>query len=112
MVVRLEKTGRQSIDDVKGLFVAAPDGNQIPLEQVADVNLQLGPNQIQREDAKRRIIVGFNTRGRDISSVVKEMQEKIEKQVKMPPVTLLLMVGNLKILKRLTKDYPLLFLWL
>ena len=85
MVVRLEKTGRQSIDDVKGLFIAAPDGNQIPLEQVADVNLQLGPNQIQREDAKRRIIVGFNTRGRDISSVVKEMQEKIDKQIKLPP---------------------------
>ncbi|WP_163362868.1 efflux RND transporter permease subunit, partial [Escherichia coli] len=62
MVVRLEKTGRQSIEDVKGLFVAAPDGNQIPLEQVADISLVLGPNQIQREDAKRRIIVGFNTR--------------------------------------------------
>ena len=103
MVVRLEKTGRQSIDDVKGLFVAAPDGNQIPLEQVAEVNFQLGPNQIQREDAKRRIIVGFNTRGRDISSVVKEMQEKIEKQVKMPPGYFITYGGQFKNLEEANK---------
>jgi len=103
MVVRLEKTGRQSIDDVKGLFVAAPDGNQIPLEQVADVNLQLGPNQIQREDAKRRIIVGFNTRGRDISSVVKEMQDKIDKQVKMPPGYFITYGGQFKNLEEANK---------
>ncbi|RTL53356.1 MAG: CusA/CzcA family heavy metal efflux RND transporter [Sphingobacteriales bacterium] len=103
MVVRLEKTGRQSIDDVKGLFVAAPDGNQIPLEQVADVNLQLGPNQIQREDAKRRIIVGFNTRGRDISSVVKEIRENIEKQVKMPPGYFITYGGQFKNLEEANK---------
>ncbi|NOT50128.1 MAG: CusA/CzcA family heavy metal efflux RND transporter [Chitinophagaceae bacterium] len=103
MVVRLEKTGRQSIDDVKGLFVVASDGNQIPLEQVAEVKLELGPNQIQREDAKRRIIVGFNTRGRDISSVVKEMQEKIEKQVKMPPGYFITYGGQFKNLEEANK---------
>jgi cobalt-zinc-cadmium resistance protein CzcA len=103
MVVRLEKTGRQSIDDVKGLFVVASDGNQIPLEQVAEVKLELGPNQIQREDAKRRIIVGFNTRGRDISSVVKEMQEKIDKQVKMPPGYFITYGGQFKNLEEANK---------
>ena len=103
MVVRLEKANRQSIEDVKGLFVAAPDGNQIPLEQVADVSLQLGPNQIQREDAKRRIIVGFNTRGRDISSVVKEIQEKIEKQVKLPPGYFITYGGQFKNLEEANK---------
>jgi len=103
MVVRLEKTGRQSIDDVKGLFIAAPDGNQIPLEQIAEVNLQLGPNQIQREDAKRRIIVGFNTRGRDISSVVKEIQEKIDKQIKLPPGYFITYGGQFKNLEEANK---------
>ncbi len=103
MVVRLEKTGRQSIDDVKGLFVVASDGNQIPLEQVADVSFQLGPNQIQREDAKRRIIVGFNTRGRDISSVVKEMQGKIDKEVKMPPGYFITYGGQFKNLEEANK---------
>jgi cobalt-zinc-cadmium resistance protein CzcA len=103
MVVRLERTSRQSIDDVKSLFIAAPDGNQIPLEQVADISLQLGPNQIQREDAKRRIIVGFNTRGRDISSVVTEIQGKIEKQVKLPPGYFLTYGGQFKNLEEANK---------
>jgi cobalt-zinc-cadmium resistance protein CzcA len=103
MVVRLEKTGRQNIEDVKGLFIAAADGNQIPLEQVAEVNLQLGPNQIQREDAKRRIIVGFNTRGRDISSVVKEMQEKIDRQIKLPPGYFITYGGQFKNLEEANK---------
>jgi len=103
MVVRLEKTSRQSIDDVKGLFVVAPDGNQIPLEQVAEVKLELGPNQIQREDAKRRIIVGFNTRGRDISSIVKELQVKIDKQVKLPPGYFITYGGQFKNLEEANK---------
>jgi cobalt-zinc-cadmium resistance protein CzcA len=84
LVVRLQEAERQSIDDVKRLFVTTKDGKNIPLEQVADVSYQLGPNQIQREDAKRRIIVGFNVRGRDIASVVKEMQQKIDAKIKMP----------------------------
>ncbi len=84
LVVRLQEAERQSIEDVKRLFVTTKDGKNIPLEQVADVSYQLGPNQIQREDAKRRIIVGFNVRGRDIASVVKEMQQKIDAKVKMP----------------------------
>jgi cobalt-zinc-cadmium resistance protein CzcA len=82
LVVRLDKENRQTLDDVRNLFVTAPNGNQIPLEQVADIDFKEGPNQIQREDAKRRIIVGFNVRGRDIESTVLEMQQKIDKQVK------------------------------
>jgi cobalt-zinc-cadmium resistance protein CzcA len=82
LVVRLDKENRQTLDDVKNLFVTAPNGNQIPLEQVADIDFKEGPNQIQRDDAKRRIIVGFNVRGRDVESTVKEIQAKIDKQVK------------------------------
>jgi cobalt-zinc-cadmium resistance protein CzcA len=54
------------------------------LYQLADVQIQDGPNQIQREDAKRRIVVGFNVRGRDVQSIVNELQKKVEKQVKFP----------------------------
>ena len=50
---------------------------QIPLSQVADVSIKDGPNQIQSEDAKRRIVVGFNVRGRDVQSIVQELQDKI-----------------------------------
>lgn len=82
LVVRLDKENRQTLDDVRNLFVTAPNGNQVPLEQVADIDFKEGPNQIQREDAKRRIVVGFNVRGRDVESIVTEMQFKINTQVK------------------------------
>ena len=82
MVVRLDKESRQSIEDIKGLFVTAPNGNQVPVSQLAEVETKISPNQIQRDDAKRRITVGFNVRGRDVESVVKEMQSKVDKGVK------------------------------
>ena len=85
LVVRLASENRQSIEDVSNIFVTAPSGEQIPLKQLAKVEFKIGPNQIQREDAKRRIVVGFNVRGRDIASVVEEIQERIETDVEFPP---------------------------
>ncbi len=85
LVVRLEKDNRQNLEDIRGLFVTAPNGNQIPIDQLADIDFVQGPNQIQRDDAKRRIIVGFNIRGRDVASIVKEMQQKIDEQIKFEP---------------------------
>ncbi len=85
LVVRLEKENRQSIEDIKDLFVVAPNGNQVPVSQLAEVKFEISPNQIQRDDAKRRITVGFNVRGRDVESVVKEMQAKVEKEIKFSP---------------------------
>ncbi|MDF2192923.1 CusA/CzcA family heavy metal efflux RND transporter [Paraflavitalea sp. CAU 1676] len=82
LVVRLDKQSRQGIDDLRGLYITAPNGNQVPLEQLADVELKIGPNQVQREDAKRRITIGFNVRGRDVASIVKEIQERVGKEVK------------------------------
>ncbi|MCB9333489.1 MAG: CusA/CzcA family heavy metal efflux RND transporter [Lewinellaceae bacterium] len=84
LVVRVRPEGRRSIADVRNLLVATPGGQQIPLEQVADVQEVEGPNQIQREDAKRRIIVGFNVRGRDVQSIVHELQSKTTQQIKLP----------------------------
>jgi heavy metal efflux system protein len=85
LVVRLNEQSRQRLEDVQNLFITTPSGKQVPLTQLADVALKVGPNQIQREDAKRRIIVGFNVRGRDIAGVVEEIQAKINQQVKFPP---------------------------
>lgn len=85
LTVRLATQNRQSIEDVRNLFVTSPKGEQIPLKQLAEVEFKIGPNQIQREDAKRRIIVGFNVGGRDIASIVKEIQQKIEENVDFPP---------------------------
>ncbi len=84
LVVRLGEKSRQGIEDVQNLYITSPRGDQVPLSQVADVGFKVGPNQIQREDARRRIIVGFNVRGRDIASVVKDVQQKIDAQIKFP----------------------------
>jgi cobalt-zinc-cadmium resistance protein CzcA len=85
MVVRLKKENRQSLEDIKNLFVTGANGAQVPLEQLADIAYREGPNQIQRDDAKRRIIVGFNTRGRDVESIVNEIRQKIDEDVKFDP---------------------------
>ncbi|MGC3943197.1 MAG: CusA/CzcA family heavy metal efflux RND transporter [Chryseolinea sp.] len=85
LAVRLASQSRKSIEDVRNIFISTSTGNQIPLKQLADIDFKVGPNQIQREDAKRRIIVGFNVRSRDVASVVKELQQKVGAQVKLPP---------------------------
>jgi len=85
LVVRLSQQNRGSIDDVRALYVTAPNGNQVPLAQLADIELHVGPNQIQRDDTKRRIIVGFNVRGRDVESIVNEIQQKIGASLKLDP---------------------------
>lgn len=84
LVVRLDKGSRKGLDDVKNLFINTPFGNQIPLDQVAEVSFKEGPNQIQRDDTKRRITIGFNVRNRDVESIVDEIKQKIEKLVKLP----------------------------
>jgi heavy metal efflux system protein len=84
LVVRLGEEGRKDIEDVRQLQVSVPGGQQLPLYQVAAVEVEEGPNQIQREDAKRRIIVGFNTRGRDVQTIVQELQKKEERELKLP----------------------------
>lgn len=84
LVVRLNTEQRKTISDVSNLLIPTPSGNQIPLYQVADVSLKNSPNQIQREDTKRRIIVGFNVRGRDVQSIVNELQEKVNAKIKLP----------------------------
>jgi heavy metal efflux system protein len=85
LVVRLQLQDRQSIEDIKNLYITTQEGKQIPLEQLAHIELKEGPNQIQRDDAKRRVAVGFNVRGRDVETIVSEMKEKISTQVKFEP---------------------------
>lgn len=84
LVVRMAGEQRKNIDDVQNLLIPTPHGNQIPLNQLAKVEIKEGPNQIQREDAKRRIIVGFNVRGRDVQTIVNELQQKVETKLKFP----------------------------
>ena len=84
LVVRLDKDFRQDISNVKNIFVSLPSGNQVPLDQVADVSFEQGPAQISRDDGRRRIVIGLNVRGRDVKSVVTEIQYKLNAKLKLP----------------------------
>ena len=114
LVIRLNQQSRKGIEDLKGLYVTAANRRQIPLAQLATIQLESGINQIQRDDAKRRIAVGFNVRGRDVESIVKEMNEKINKKLKMEPGYFLKYGGAFKNLEeakqRLTITLPIVLL--
>ncbi|HLU88099.1 MAG TPA: CusA/CzcA family heavy metal efflux RND transporter, partial [Taishania sp.] len=84
LVVRLDETNRKDLEDVQNLLVSTNSGNQIPLRNVADISIEDGYNQIQRENSQRRIIVGFNVRGRDVESTVNELQNIVENKLKLP----------------------------
>lgn len=83
LVVRLAGESRRTVADVKNLMVPTIQGAQIPLSFVADITEVEGVNQIQRENTKRRIIVGFNINGRDVQSIVQELQQKVRDQLKL-----------------------------
>ena len=84
LVVRLAGDQRQNLEDVKNLLIPTQNGTQIPLYQVADVDIKESISQIQREDAKRRIIVGFNIQDRDVQSIVNDLMIKINSDLKLP----------------------------
>ena len=85
LVVRLDSSYRTSIEDVSELFIPTKEGAQIPLSQVATVAYQVGPTQISRDEGRRRIVVSFNVSGRDVKSVVEEVQQTLDKKVKLTP---------------------------
>ena len=84
LVVRLDGEQRKNVDDVNNLLISTPSGIEIPLSTVASVELKESVTQIQRENAQRRIIVGFNVRNRDIQSTVEDLQKVVEKDFKLP----------------------------
>ncbi|MBF9239941.1 CusA/CzcA family heavy metal efflux RND transporter [Hymenobacter sp. BT683] len=84
LVVRLDSTSRQGLGDLRNLYVDTPTGQKIPLEEVAAVAYRSAPAQISRDDARRRINIGVNVRGRDVQSLVQEMQSKLDQGLKLP----------------------------
>jgi cobalt-zinc-cadmium resistance protein CzcA len=90
ILVRLPDNLRENIEALRELPVAipAPGGgrpNFVPIKTLATFDVEEGPNQISRENGKRRVVVQANVRGRDIGSFVAEAQQKIDGQVKLPP---------------------------
>ena len=84
LVVRLQRNLREDISNIENLYISLPSGNQVPLNQVAKIELKDAPAQISHEDGRRRIYVGFNVRGRDVESVVNEIEQKLSRELKLP----------------------------
>jgi len=85
LVVRLNTLQKKDWQQIKNLMVTVGNGKQVPLYELAEVKIEEGPYQIQREDAARRIVVGFNVRGKDVKTVVTEVQDKVNKAIQFPP---------------------------
>lgn len=81
MSVRLAGDARKSIQDIENLMIPVAKGTQIPLLMVAGIKETEGVNQVQRENTRRRIIVGFNVSGRDVQTIVQELQQKVTQQL-------------------------------
>jgi len=83
-VVRLPEAFRNSEDDIKDILFTSPNGARVRLEDLADVKLVEGPAQINRDMAKRRIVIGVNVQDRDLGGFVAELQQKVRQQVPLP----------------------------
>lgn len=84
LIVRTKDEVRDEMEKVRNLMIDTGDGQKIPVNYVADVISAMGPNTISRENVKRKIVISANTSGRDLRSVVNDIQERIDAQIKLP----------------------------
>ncbi len=84
IALRLPERFRNNIDAIHDLLLRAPNGALVPLHAVASIKIIDGPAQVSRDNAKRRVVVGANVRGRALGSFVKEIQDRIAEEVKLP----------------------------
>ena len=103
LVVRLNEKHRQGINDLKGMYIKLPNGSQIPMKEVADISYEPGPMQISRDNTNRRTYVGINMRGRDVKSLVTEIQQKLNEQFELPPGYYIRYGGAFENLERASK---------
>ena len=84
LAIRLDEDNRTGISSLENLYIDSPTGIKIPLHELATITHTKGPAKISRDDTKRRIVVGINVRNRDLQSVVDDVQDLIETNIKLP----------------------------
>jgi cobalt-zinc-cadmium resistance protein CzcA len=84
LVVRMDSVHRQDIQNLRELYIDLPSGSQIPLQEVADVSYENAPLEISRDNTHRRITIGINVRGRDVESVVADIQKVMKNKITLP----------------------------
>ena len=84
LTVRMADEDINSIDHIRNMLIDTADGRQVCLSDVADIFSSAGPNTISRENAQRKLVVSANAQGRDLRSVVNDLRQSIETNVKLP----------------------------
>ncbi len=84
LVLRLDEPYRNSVEAIRNAYIDTHEGKKIPLSFVADVVSVTGPNTINRENVRRKLVVSANVSGRDESSVVQDVQKAVSDKVKLP----------------------------
>ena len=84
LVVRAAEDNRGSMERIKDLMIDDAQGRKIPLSYVARVESSMGPNTINRENVKRKIVISANTSGRDLRSVVNDIQTRVNEKIQLP----------------------------
>ena len=85
IVLRFDSASRSDIENLRNLYVPLPSGGQVPLREVADIHYTEGPAKISRDNTQRRIVIGVNVRGRDMQSVVDDIEKVINQKLTLPP---------------------------
>lgn len=83
LTVRSEEYARATIDDIRNMPIDTPDGTVL-LSEVADVTSSSGPNTISRENVKRKIVISANAADRDLGSVMKDIQDRVDEKIQLP----------------------------
>ena len=84
LVVRASEDNRGSIERIRDLMIDDAEGRKVPLSYVADVVSSMGPNTINRENVKRKIVISANTSGRDLRSVVDDIRKRVDDEIRLP----------------------------
>ena len=84
LVVRASEDNRGSIERIRDLMIDDAEGRKVPLSYVAEVVSSMGPNTINRENVKRKIVISANTSGRDLRSVVDDIRKRVDDEIRLP----------------------------
>ena len=84
LIVRSAEENRSTMERIRNLMIDDAKGNKVPFSYVADIRSSMGPNTINRENVKRKIVISANASGRDMRSVVNDIRSRIDEKVKLP----------------------------
>ena len=108
LVVRFDEPGRGSMEKVRNALIDTPLGPKIPLEQLADIRMERGPNTISRENVQRKIVVSSNVAGRDVGTVVEDIRQAIASNVNLPENYFIEYGGQFESARRATRTIAIL----